>query len=111
MTVVLFIVGLVQCGLLFLLTGTGAKLARQAQKEREEARYVPHGGWPRVAMIIPAAGNDPRMEAALKSLLEQDYPYLLPVLVTSGADDPAADIIRRLKEDLSVIQKSEPNIP
>ncbi|MDE7371418.1 MAG: glycosyltransferase [Desulfovibrio sp.] len=104
MTVVLFIVGLVQCGLLFLLTGTGARLARRAQKEREEARYVPHGGWPRVAMIIPAAGNDPRMEAALKSLLEQDYPHLLPVLVTSGADDPAADIIRRLKEDYPALR-------
>lgn len=99
MTVVFFVLGLVQCSLLFLLTRCGVRLERAARREREEARYAPRGGWPRAAMIIPAAGNDPRMEAALRSLLQQDYPDLLPVVVTSGEDDPAAGVIRRLRED------------
>ena len=99
MTVAFFILGLVQCALLYLLTGTGVRLARKAQQEREEARYAPRDGWPAAAMIIPAAGSDPRMEAALRSLLEQDYPGLMHILVTAGEDDPAANVIRRLKED------------
>ena len=104
MTVVLFILGLAQCGLLYLLAGRGIRLERQAQKEREEARYAPHGGWPRLAMIIPASGADPRMEGALKSLLEQDYPDLLPVIVTADEDDPASGVIRRLQEDYPALR-------
>lgn len=99
MTAVFFLLGLAQCGLLYLLAGCGAKLARQAQKEREDAHYAPGKGWPRVAMIIPASGADPRMEGALRSLLEQDYPCLMPVLVTASEDDPASHLIRRLQED------------
>ena len=108
MTVFFFILGLAQCGLLFLLTGTGAKLLRKAQKEREEAHYLPHGGWPRAVMIIPAAGADPRMEAALRSLMEQDYPGLMHIIVTADADDPAAGIIRRLKEDYPALGARPP---
>lgn len=104
MTSVVFVLGLAQCALLYLLTSCGVKLARQAQREREEVRYVPPGGWPCAAMIIPAAGNDPRMEAALRSLLEQDYPGLLPVIVTAGEDDSAADIIRRLREEYPALR-------
>ncbi len=104
MTVVFFVLGLVQCALLFVLMRCGARLARAARREREEARYAPHGGWPRAAMIIPAAGNDPRMEAALRSLLQQDYPDFLPVIVTSGEDDPAVGVIRRLREDFPALR-------
>ncbi len=49
-----------------------------------------------VALIIPMAGRGPDMEAALGSLLEQDYPLLRVYLATHGADDPAREPAREL---------------
>lgn len=99
MNSVFFVLGLVQCALLFALARFGRALAARAAREREEARYAPRAGWPRVGLIIPVAGTDPRMEGALRSLLAQDYPDFVPVLVTATADDPAVAVIGRLQQD------------
>ena len=69
-----------QCGLLILLGQVGERLARE---EKAAIFGLAHeDDWPSAALIIPAAGEDPRMEEALETLLEQDYPRLLPVVVT-----------------------------
>lgn len=99
-----FCVALVQCGLLFLLARCGRSLVRKAGEEREANRFTPPGGWPRAAMIIPVAGAHPRMTEALSSLLRQDYPDLLPVLVTATAEEPAAGLIRTLREDFPALR-------
>jgi cellulose synthase/poly-beta-1,6-N-acetylglucosamine synthase-like glycosyltransferase len=56
---------------------------------------------PKIGVIIPVAGRRPGMEAALRSLLEQDYPRYEVVFVTAEADDPAAPCIRALTEEFS----------
>ena len=101
-----FCVALVQCGLLFLLARCGRSLVRKAGEEREANRFTPPGGWPKAAMIIPVAGAHPRMTEALSSLLRQDYPDLLPVLVTATAEEPAAGLIRTLREDFPALRLS-----
>ncbi len=60
---------------------------------------------PPAALIVPAAGNHQQMEAALRSLLRQDYPGLLPVLVTADAEDPATALIARLREEFPQIRQ------
>lgn len=60
---------------------------------------------PPAALIVPVAGSHPRMESALRSLLRQDYPGLLPVLVTADADDPATALIARLREEFPHIRQ------
>ena len=99
-----FCVGLAQCGLLYLLARCGRALIRKAEEERAGGRFAPPGGWPRAAMIVPVAGTHPRMADALQSLLNQDYPDLMPVLVTATAEEPAAELVRRLREDFPAVR-------
>ena len=60
----------------------------------------PHAAEPRenalVSLIIPCAGSSGEMEAALHSLLQQDYPSLAILLVTHGTADPARQLAVRL---------------
>ncbi|WP_297215722.1 glycosyltransferase family 2 protein [uncultured Desulfovibrio sp.] len=82
--------------LLWWLGRVGERLARE---EKEELiGPATEADWPRAALIIPAAGSHPRMEEALTSLLEQDYPALLPVVVTATETEPAAELVQRLQK-------------
>lgn len=89
------ILAALQCGLLILLGWVGERLAR----EEKAAIFglANESDWPRAALIIPAAGTHPRMEEALESLLEQDYPQLLPVVVTAADSEPAARLVKDLQ--------------
>ena len=51
---------------------------------------------PLVSLIIPCAGASEEMEAALHSLLRQDYPALAVLLVTHGHADPARQLALKL---------------
>lgn len=51
---------------------------------------------PLVSLIIPCAGASEEMEAALRSLLQQDYPSLAVLLVTHGQADPARQLALKL---------------
>ena len=44
------------------------------------------------------------MEGALRSLLSQDYPCFVPVLVTAEENEPAAELVGRLKQDFSALR-------
>ncbi len=99
MTVFLFILGLVECALLHLLAMAGVQLGKKEAREQEMAKYAPPGGWPRCALIIPVAGSDPRMEPALRSLLEQDYPGFETFIITREGDEAPLPLIRMLVED------------
>ena len=95
---------LLQCLLFALLLSCGRKLAVRAARERELCQRVPDGGWPRAAMIIPVAGSHPDMEKALTSLVEQDCPQLVPVMVTATAEEEAAQLIGSLREKFPQIR-------
>ena len=91
----------VQCLLLLGLWLGARKIILQVESSR--ALHPTDARWPSdapvAAMIIPAAGQHPAMPAALRSLLRQDYPRLLPVLVTATEDDPAAALGRELQQE------------
>src|SRR5215472_7647641 len=65
--------------------------------EKKRARYVesrlvppePHGGWPRVTVIVPVKGPDEGLRENLASLDTLDYPaYELIVTARTAADIP-----------------------
>lgn len=99
MTLFFFFLGILQCAALWLLGQAGARLQEKAAKERELAKIPPPGGWPPCAMIIPMSGLGASSEAALRSLLEQDYGDFSVIVVTASEDDPATRLIRLLREE------------
>lgn len=99
MTVFFFFLGLAQCCLLWFLGRVGLTLAARAQRDRALARATPAGGWPPCALIVPVAGAHPAMEAALRSLAEQNYPDYTLYLVIATDSDPAASLVARLARE------------
>ncbi len=69
------------------------------QKIAGKAPNILQNTAPTVAMIIPAAGDSAAMPVALRSLLLQDYPNILPIIVTSSEDDPAHALALSLQEE------------
>jgi len=99
-----FLLAASQCALLYILARKGEGLPQLIQKEAEANRSVPENKWPSVGMIVPVAGRDPRMEGALRSLLSQDYPCFVPVLVTAEENEPAAELIGQLKREFPAVR-------
>jgi cellulose synthase/poly-beta-1,6-N-acetylglucosamine synthase-like glycosyltransferase len=86
---------LAQCLLFLLLARVGKNLPTRAAAD---AAAPPPDVWPRAALVIPAAGSHPRMAQALESLLSQDYPRFVPILVTAAENEQAAALIRGLQK-------------
>lgn len=97
MSVFFFLLGLLQCFLIWIMGNAGFSLADKARRDHQLAKTTPPGGWPRCAMIIPVAGAHPHMEISLRSLLNQDYPDCVFCMVTESADEPAAKLIADLR--------------
>lgn len=95
----LLIGGVVQCLLLLWLLRTGGRLNRESLLAAPRRKR-----WPSAALIVPAAGEHPMMQVALRSLLMQDYPGLLPIFVTATEDEPAAKLVRELQKDFPVLR-------
>ncbi len=90
-----FLAACLQCFIILILW-RGAK-SIILQKTPSCARDKTPENLPTAAMIIPAAGNNPLMPEALSSLLEQDYPHLIPIIVTASEEDPAYALAQDLK--------------
>ena len=99
-----FLLATSQCALLYILARRGEGMPRRIQDEAEANRAVPEDKWPSVGLIVPVAGRDPRMEGALRSLLNQDYPRFVPVLVTAEESEPAVELVARLKQEFPVLR-------
>lgn len=99
-----FLLATSQCALLYILARRGEGMPRRIEEEAEANCAIPEDKWPSVGMIVPVAGRDPRMEGALRSLLTQDYPRFVPVLVTAEENEPAAELVSRLKQDFSALR-------
>lgn len=94
-----FVLAAFKCLLLYVLAKTGQSLPRRARLDDAANRALPENRWPSVGMIVPMAGADRRMSAAVRSLLIQNYPRYIPVLVTAENEDPAANLVRRIQKD------------
>ena len=56
----------------------------------------PPGGWPRLAVVVPCRDEAADVEAAVRSLLAQDYPDLEVVAVDDRSTDGTGGILDRL---------------
>ena len=54
------------------------------------------GGWPRLSIIVPACNEARHIEAALETLLAQDYPDFEIVAIDDRSTDATGDILERL---------------
>lgn len=99
MTIFFFVIGILQCLLIWVMGLAGFRLNIQAAQQRESAIYPPPGGWPTVGLIIPVAGIRPHTEEALRSLLTQSYPKYTPCIVTDSNQDPAQPLIHQLQRE------------
>ncbi len=59
----------------------------------------PPGGWPSLTVVVPARDEAPGVEAAVRSLLSQDYPELRVVAVDDRSTDGTGEILDGLAAD------------
>lgn len=96
MTLLIFAIGIFQCALFCALCLQARRNGQRARLELEAARRIPPGTWPRLGMVIPMAGEDPRMREAVASLINQNYEDFSVILVTAENDEPAAILAESL---------------
>ncbi len=71
---------------------------RRVPRLEDELRDVPERveTWPRLSVIVPACNEADQIEAALRSLLAQDYPALEVIAVDDRSIDATGEILDRL---------------
>src|SRR5207302_225069 len=66
------------------------------RSSRHIRSYRPQSTWrPRVVAFCPCKGVDPEFHANIRSILDQDYPFLRVVFVVESESDPAGQELRR----------------
>lgn len=72
----------------------------------EEVKDLPDNleHWPRLSIIIPACNEADHIEAAIQSLLEQDYPNLEIVAINDRSIDDTGKLLNKIAEHDSRIQ-------
>lgn len=76
-------------------------LAAPDDRAQQESRDAPQGGWPRVAIVVPARDEADVIGRCVGGLLGQDYPRdrLSVILVDDGSSDGTADVARAAAGD------------
>ncbi|MEQ8818972.1 MAG: glycosyltransferase [Sumerlaeia bacterium] len=74
---------------------------------------APPESLPRLAAFVPARNEEAAIEAAVRSLLDQDYPNLTVVVANDNSTDRTGEILARIARDypadrLTVIEPPEP---
>ncbi len=87
------------------LSGAAARpLLAASGRARRPAEGPKH--WPEVVAIVPARNEAPVVGEAVRSLLRQDYPGKLRIiLVDDQSSDGTADIVRRTAEELGAADR------
>jgi ceramide glucosyltransferase len=92
------ITGLVSStGFLLLVMVAAARFRRRAKPAAEAARRA-SGALPAVSVIKPVCGLEPLLEENLESFFVQDYPEYELIFGARTPDDPALEVIERLRE-------------
>ncbi len=66
---------------------------------RRAARAVPTGWTPPVSILKPLRGTDPEIYESFRSHCVQDYPEYELIFGVSDRDDPAVEMVERLKQE------------
>jgi glycosyltransferase involved in cell wall biosynthesis len=90
----------------------GVDLARGNRSIKALRDISPHlpDPAPKVAIIIPARNEQTKIEEALQSVLQQDYPNLEVIVVNDRSTDQTGEVLRRMAErhpTLTLLQISE----
>jgi hypothetical protein len=78
------------------LAWVGLLTDRRVDRLARVAPEAPPGGWPALAVVVPARDEARGVEAAVRSLLAQDYPGLAVVAVDDRSTDGTGAILDRL---------------
>jgi ceramide glucosyltransferase len=108
---------LTSTGYLVLVLVTAVRLRERMSRERikrADARIV--GPMPAATMMKPLCGLEPKLEENLASFFLQDYPEFEILFGTRDADDPALEIVGRLREryphvPVKIVFSGEPDQP
>lgn len=103
MTLFFFFLGMLQCAFIWVLGRVGKRLQESAEIQLAEVE-LPGQIWPACTLIIPVAGRLPTMEAALRTLCEQDYPDLTVILVTAEDEKDALPIVEKILEEYPAVK-------
>jgi O-antigen biosynthesis protein len=56
---------------------------------------------PRITVVTPALGNEEQLEATIRSVVHQDYPYLEYIIIEDGTNEKRREIIRKYASTLT----------
>ena len=60
--------------------------------------------WPSLSVIVPACNEAQHIEAAIRSILAQDYPDLEIIAINDRSTDPTGEILNRIADTHSQLQ-------
>ena len=84
------------CLVYWLFTAYGVVMTRRRLPVLEALQLEARENWPKLSVVVPACNEADKMEPAVRTLLEQDYPELEIVLVDDRSTDGTAEIIDRV---------------
>lgn len=83
----------------WVLTGRLQRTFRQAADSSPPEKK----SWPRVAILIPVRGADPRLRSGLRALRCQDYPHYELHVVVDSREDPAWPVVQEVAREESSV--------
>jgi ceramide glucosyltransferase len=86
-------------GYYLLCVWGAAEFLRERKKVDEGARPTPAQSFPPVSILKPLRGTDPEMYESLRSHCRQEYPEYELIFGVSDPDDPAVQLVERLKAE------------
>ena len=80
------------------------RYARTCRSQRQRILGVPPRDLPRVTILKPLHGMEPRLEENLESFFRQDYPNFAIVFGARSSDDQALNVVDRLQAKYPQVQ-------
>ena len=104
------VIGLISSTVYLFLVMEAARRFRRAPQPQ------PVGPLPAVTVLKPVHGLEPQLERNLESFFLQDYPDFELIFGARGAEDPAVDVVERLRQKYphvrsSVVLSGDPEYP